>query len=69
MNRQWCDYCDRYHYPPPEGCVLHSTEVVRIEVDPTELRPGDVVLELNDHDISGCHCDVRVTVERERLHE
>jgi len=40
-------------------------KVTRIEVDPTELLPGDVVLELNEHEESGCHCDVRVTVERE----
>ena len=36
-----------------------------IEVDPTELLPGDIVISLSDHEISGCHCDVRVTIERE----
>ena len=36
------------------------------EVDPTELKPGDVVVKLGDHDISGCHCDVRVTVRRQK---
>lgn len=35
-----------------------------IEIDPTELESGDVVLSISDHDESGCHCDVRVTVER-----
>ena len=35
-----------------------------IEVDPTELLPGDVVTAISDHDESGCHCDVRVTVRR-----
>lgn len=35
-----------------------------IEVDPTELLPGDVVVKLGDHDLAGCHCDVRVTVLR-----
>lgn len=37
---------------------------VEIEIDPTELQPGDVVVKLNDHDLAGCHCDVRVTVRR-----
>lgn len=36
-----------------------------ISIDPTDLLPGDVVVSLNDHDISGCHCDVIVTVKRE----
>lgn len=36
-----------------------------IEIDPTGLASGDVVVQVNDHDISGCHCDVRVTVSRE----
>lgn len=35
-----------------------------IEVDPTELKPGDCVISLSDHEESGCHCDVRVTVSR-----
>ena len=35
-----------------------------VQVDPTELRPGDIVVRLNDHEESGCHCDVLVTVER-----
>lgn len=35
-----------------------------LEVDPTELRPGDVVIFISDHDIAGCHCDVRVTIRR-----
>lgn len=37
---------------------------VTIEVDPTEMLPGDVVVTLNDHEECGCHCDVRVTVRR-----
>lgn len=37
---------------------------VTVEVDPTELLPGDVVVTLSDHDEGGCHCDVRVTVRR-----
>jgi len=38
---------------------------MRIEVDPTNLKPGDVVVELNEWDDDhGCHCDVLVTVER-----
>jgi hypothetical protein len=37
---------------------------MQIEVDPTELLPGDIIVTLNDHELSGCHCDVRVTVER-----
>ncbi len=36
----------------------------RLEVDPTDLLPGDVVVELNERDLDGCHCDVRVTVVR-----
>lgn len=36
-----------------------------ITIDPTELQPGDIVISISDHDISGCHCDVRVTVKRE----
>lgn len=36
-----------------------------IEVDPTGLQPGDVVVRLSEHEVSGCHCDVRVTVRRE----
>lgn len=36
----------------------------RIEVDPTELLPHDVVVSIRDHDESGCHCDVKVTVMR-----
>ncbi len=35
-----------------------------IEIDPTDLRPGDIVVELGEHEISGCHCDVRVAVMR-----
>ena len=35
-----------------------------ITVDPTELQNGDVVLRLSEHEESGCHCDVRVTVMR-----
>ena len=35
-----------------------------IEVDPAELLPGDCVISLSDHEESGCHCDVRVTVSR-----
>jgi Bacterial regulatory proteins, lacI family len=34
-------------------------------VDPTELLPGDVVVELGEHDEGGCHCDVVVTVLRQ----
>ena len=37
---------------------------MQIEVDPTDLKPGEVVVKLNDHELSGCHCDVLVTVER-----
>lgn len=40
------------------------TEGTVTEVDPTELVPGDVVLGLSDHDLAGCHCDVRVKVLR-----
>jgi hypothetical protein len=40
---------------------------MEMEVDPTELKPGDVVLSLSDHDIAGCHCDVRVTIVRGEL--
>jgi hypothetical protein len=36
-----------------------------IQVDPTQLKPGDKVIEINDYDQDGCHCDVIVTVERE----
>lgn len=36
-----------------------------LEVDPTGLLPGDVVLSLSEHDMGGCHCDVRVRVRRE----
>lgn len=61
----WCDYHDIYHYPPSPNCVMFGEKRI-IEVDPTELLPGDVVVKLGDHEISGCHCDVRVTVERRR---
>ena len=37
---------------------------MQIEVDPTELLPGDVVISLSEHELSGCHCDVRVLVCR-----
>lgn len=37
---------------------------VTVGVDPTELLPGDVVVAINDHEESGCHCDVVVTVRR-----
>ncbi len=37
---------------------------MKLTIDPTELQPGDVVTSISDHDISGCHCDVRVTVIR-----
>jgi len=37
---------------------------MKITIDPTELQPGDIVVALNEHDLSGCHCDVVVTVER-----
>ena len=37
---------------------------MRLIIDPTELEPGDIVVALNDHDESGCHCDVVVTVDR-----
>lgn len=40
-------------------------EEMIITIDPTELQPGDIVISISDHDISGCHCDVRVTVKRE----
>lgn len=35
-----------------------------MEVDPTQLLPGDVVVSLNEHEEDGCHCDVLVTVRR-----
>lgn len=38
---------------------------MRITIDPAELKPGDIVVAVNDHDISGCHCDVLVTVDRD----
>ena len=41
-----------------------SNKAETVQVDPTDLLPGDIVVELNDHDISGCHCDVLVTVVR-----
>jgi hypothetical protein len=37
---------------------------MRITIDPTDLRAGDVVVSISDHDLSGCHCDVTVTVDR-----
>ncbi len=40
--------------------------ITELEVDPTGLLPGDTVVRLSDHDLSGCHCDVRVTVLREK---
>jgi hypothetical protein len=40
--------------------------VSTIEVDPTDLQPGDLVVRLNDYDPAGCHCDVLVTVVRGR---
>jgi hypothetical protein len=45
---------------PCEYCTANQV----VEVDPTELLPGDVVVKLGDHDLAGCHCDVRVTVLR-----
>lgn len=49
------------------GCEHYReiTETEVIEVDPAELLPGDVVISLSYHEISGCHCDVRVWIERE----
>lgn len=38
--------------------------MTRITIDPTELQPGDLVLSLGEHEESGCHCDVRVIVDR-----
>jgi len=35
-----------------------------IEIDPTRLEEGDIVIGINDYDQDGCHCDVLVTVER-----
>lgn len=32
-----------------------------LTVDPTALQAGDVVVRVEDHDESGCHCDVTVT--------
>lgn len=23
QEENWCDYCDRYHYPPLPDCILH----------------------------------------------
>ena len=37
---------------------------MRITVDPNELHPGDVVVALEDHGLSGC--GVRVTVDRNK---
>ncbi len=39
-----------------------------ITIDPTELQPGDIIVCLGDHDESGCHCDVRVTILRSVRH-
>lgn len=36
----------------------------RIEVDPTRLQAGDVVVSLNEYEQDNCHCDVLVTVDR-----
>lgn len=35
-------------------------------IDPTDLRPGDVILGVGDHEESGCHCDVTLAVRRPR---
>lgn len=35
-----------------------------IKVDPTNLKPGDIVVGLEDFEEDGCHCDVVVTVKR-----
>src|ERR1700722_18123704 len=35
-----------------------------MDVDPTDLKPGDVVIALSGHELSGGHCDVRGAVER-----
>jgi hypothetical protein len=38
---------------------------LQIEIDPTELEPGDVIVRVLEHDLAGCHCDVRLEVRRE----
>lgn len=43
-------------------------KVTELEVDPTGLLPGDIVVRLSEHEISGCHCDVRVLVRRPAGH-
>lgn len=35
-----------------------------MKIDPTQLEEGDVVIEINEHEPDGCHCDVLVTVKR-----
>jgi hypothetical protein len=35
-----------------------------LTIDPTDLLPGDVIIRVEDHDDSGCHCDVLLTVDR-----
>lgn len=37
---------------------------ILIKVDPTNLKRGDEVVEINDFEEDGCHCDVVVTVWR-----
>ncbi len=49
--------------PQEYPCEQYGEET---ELDPTGLLPGGIVVRLGDHEISGCHCDVRVTVIRRR---
>lgn len=39
------------------------------DLDPTELKTGDVVISTSDYDPAGCHCDVKVKVARGRALE
>lgn len=50
---------------PGQPPIVTEVSFRTLEVDPTELLPGDIVLYLNEHEESGCHCDVRVTVRRQ----
>jgi hypothetical protein len=35
-----------------------------MDVDPTELEPGDIVLGTRDFEEDGCHCDVVINIKR-----
>lgn len=49
--------------------IMKDMTFTTLEVDPTDLRPADIVIAVSDHDISGCHCDVKVTVHRVSMKE